>query len=672
MRYSLIHASSHDEALGSQETFLVNDVHSPPPAKHPKLEHSADDSISNERNVSRSIVHDIPDAEVNGQQHEGKGDEQGGNHMPLTRDSVRWSSKKEVNSRSPMSPPTPTIDQPASNTRDRGLPGWIPGAPVWHSVGPLPPQLTDIPSWLNGYSSRIVHDHSKSPQSVSSPDTRLSATLSQTSYSSLSSTLIDVVQETLDEAAPAKPPRGPVLTSRVLSDTRTSDLASPQRSATQHEGKTKVSNDDSADNPEAPRSARKSVKSTAGINVSSAPVEKRVSGESHHLLPAAEILSGSKLIVRLKYGRGHVRNIQRILQLKPTPKREVPHASSAPSVAKTLPTLQLQDDEPAVGKVQTKRAREEDRERSSEPVSKRKKLDQHEAEEGPRTPTASSYSPITVTSASSLHRQVLTPKKDVKGMRSVVQALNLKSGTPQDRQGTPSASTENIGESSQGPERSSVSDESGIWAKEHDKTNELAKQLRKNAQALFKSMGTNKSGVDAKRGAIEGMESILCFMVAFLALGQYAHSPKTLIRAWQSLVPWGSEICRASQPFPHLYGLSLLLRTAYCTVIATQHGRMSSADIASFGSESDVLQQVSLNLRRIQQSAEDGDRSLPRSALAAEYPLTFTEYQKLPPGMLVKTMGVVKMGLRFLGEWTRAENVDWKQRLEVGICSQLQ
>lgn len=539
---------------------------------------------------------------------------------------------------------------------------WVPDTSPWPDTTKLPPRLPDLPAWVDLSPRRHIKGVSGSPAESSSPDAlSLSATYSQTSVSSVSST-------DARRSASSKP------------------VEKTQSAVNRHHASKPSTASENKPRPTNPASGRSEKKSAAASTTSAKTIKKLVKvnpssssffsslkpSGSPILRPTQPVPATEKLLVRLKYGKQQAKTVQRILQMKSTPKKAVDSSDNSTSSNRSTSTnSSTRHDADSKVKSQGKRLHPNDDATTPEPSAKRKRLDDGQAQRSPRTPTMQpARSPATATPSSTLQRQILTPKVDNKVLKAPVNA-----GTPRSNVATP-----NHGNSADPPrsaskplsERGTGTHDIKALKAEQVKQSQIAIDLKRKMQAAMKpkqdSNGKDERPAATKEAAVDGVESIICFIRAFVVMGQYDRSPKTLVKGWESVLPLAKEVCNASQNFPHLHAISLMLQAACCSIVASFHPRIRSEDYASFGGESEFLKRVLGNLTKLQQHLSDAERVLPRATWLAEYPKSYKESQELGHGPFIKATVAARMGTAFLAEWTRKEKLPWKQRAEEGLC----
>jgi len=431
---------------------------------------------------------------------------------------------------------------------------------------------------------------------------------------------------------------------------------------------------------------------------------------SPQIVPSQQVkLEVGSKIVRLKYGRNRKKDIERLLKMKPISKQENRQASEIPSKPSQQDATQTSDNAHVHNKAQVdtaatpeslkddaakshgtekvqsafsssarveKRSRREDADDLHQPSAKRPRLADKTLPRSPRTPfVPAARSPALLTPSTSRARQTLTPRNDARP-QAIAGAPPLPPvSTPQGSVGTPNVpeSAESCGQSSQGPLDGTRIDKSlKAWKDELRSLSDLGTAMKRKLQADANSVGQQRTDQDwhqSKIKAVQGVESVLCFMQAFIAGEQY-QSRMEIANNWHSIPPYAQDVSRKCRPFPHLHAISLLLCAVCCSRIVGSYANIKIDVTTSLETQSDILKKIQINTMAMQHHAVESDRLLPRGLLEKEYPLTHTESQKLPLVAITSPMVAVRMGSKFLAEWSAQQELEWTQQLEEGLCSQ--
>ncbi|KAI9722389.1 MAG: hypothetical protein M1812_001861 [Candelaria pacifica] len=315
------------------------------------------------------------------------------------------------------------------------------------------------------------------------------------------------------------------------------------------------------------------------------------------------------LLVRLKYPKNHKKTLERILQMKPRPKKiDATNSNEKPKEAppkivdrgSLREKSTLEDPERLRGgeekrrdeqrdgerhqptakdsdKIRAKehprqaekRPRPADGDRSREPPAKRlKPHDNLDASSSSRTPVPSAFkSPALSSQGSAQKKQISPPKKDLKSvaMRRVDSGDgNVRTPQAALRHGTPTAPS-----SAEKPYReergSCLSSSKGRlkdiegWRAEQKKYTELGRKLKHEADYLLKpkSDGGQVGVALAKQGTALAIETVLCYMLAFNA-GEQSRNLQRLpgdAQSWRSILLYLNFVTIKSESHPHLHGL---------------------------------------------------------------------------------------------------------------------
>ena len=337
--------------------------------------------------------------------------------------------------------------------------------------------------------------------------------------------------------------------------------------------------------------------------------------------PVSKVLKPEtkKLVVKLKIPKAVRKNVSRILQMQPRPKKQEQgiisqrsdreavkekHGDkiqpSAPDRGRDQPRQDQKaridksndlrannrdeaktkrpqgDQEQSSTKGSEKRQRLEDDKDDLEPPKKRQKPPNDlDLKHKPRTPIPPPFkSPALSQQGSAQKSQVSTPMRDLKS----VAMRRIESGegdvkTPQGavRGGTPNApnSAERVnrdGRSSSNTSSNtnilnSKAEEITAWKLENKKYMELGRTLKHDALPFLNSRDQNSNGEpdsDAlKRGIAIAIETILCYMLAFTAMdeAQRANRKTSDAVGWRSLLPYMNFVMTRTPKFPLLHGL---------------------------------------------------------------------------------------------------------------------
>ncbi|OKL57377.1 hypothetical protein UA08_07696 [Talaromyces atroroseus] len=251
------------------------------------------------------------------------------------------------------------------------------------------------------------------------------------------------------------------------------------------------------------------------------------------------------------------------------------------------------------------------------------------------------------------------------------------------------------------------------WREEFQKHTGLGRELKHIADRYSRAKATSEhvSTTDGKLAAVSAIESILCFIVAFIANDRF----KTLARqvgdseTWRSIIAYWRVVERTTAAYPHLHGLCLILgavshdainsldleRLAVCSVPGEQSpvptpgsdGNTVNADKNKSQKREffDLKSRLPENHKEANRLWLEGCRGLPDDVLSKEYPETWAKRSRnfaerghdsfkvgqyagaffLPFGRTTTPMEAVRFGVTLLREWCKKENIDFKARLKL-------
>jgi len=396
-----------------------------------------------------------------------------------------------------------------------------------------------------------------------------------------------------------------------------------------------------------------------------------------------------ELLVKFKFSKGFRKDVQRILQLKPSPR----------PITQNNPTRELphKDNDITAGRndKELKHTRRPDDQEIYVPPTKRQKLDLPATTAVPRTPlpTNNTLSPAVLsTPSSSLHRQVLTPKKDKdltkkSSVSSLFQVSRNKQSTPQKPPPailTPITNTQSTATTPQSTARPS---DGAKWFAEHKRLSNIGRTLKHKMQEVTLSRTSPSTSTSDKHhhlAALHGIESLLAFMLSFVAREHSLALEKRAafaLSTYSSMGPFGKEVSRACAPWPHLSGMvDSLLATCQGVVVkaaGTTGGYPDAAAPADVGrDEKKELERLTTAIRDIQGHAESAAKLLPTDVMSKEYPTAAREAGHVSPfaGLGMQPSAAVKMGVAFLNEYTSksaSKGLGWEAALKFGEASEL-
>lgn len=340
-----------------------------------------------------------------------------------------------------------------------------------------------------------------------------------------------------------------------------------------------------------------------------------------------------KLVVRLKYGRKHRKEVERYLRLpsnKPRappvkPRREedvkpekprsseVRRVDSAleeernakrnlvketPSdhVEKKATPVVRRDKEEVLKSSSEKRKRHDDEKHEQQPVKRQKGPPTLDLDKQPSTPVQpAGPSPTVASNRSSTQKTHLsaTPRKDLKAVHMVRStSTDSNTRTPQASGGTPM----NLKVTSAPNGRSS---EVELWLSLSRKYNDLGRKLKYQWQEIGKKKETTEQ--ERKHAAVLAVESLLwvaftpfhrpiltspsSYVLAYHCADTSArlnHRPCSLDQSWLTLIPLWKTYLRASAAYPPLegliYHLGVVIRSAIATILTERINLARASD----------------------------------------------------------------------------------------------
>ncbi|KAI9718628.1 MAG: hypothetical protein M1828_006636 [Chrysothrix sp. TS-e1954] len=369
-------------------------------------------------------------------------------------------------------------------------------------------------------------------------------------------------------------------------------------------------------------------------------------------------------VIKLAYGKRNFSEVSKILRRGSSTKTETPKSKSQASQTSSANRTTLS------GVQGTKHAREAGDVESGQPDAKRLKQKPGQDTrpvQNPRTPekSARDNALLDTPSSSSKHSVQSGSKQDL--LATPVKHLKQSeaaAATPQGPAFTPAASQN--GKLTPEPPRSNATTSAQQWKAEYSRLTKLATTLKRQAQSNATQVNNAKTeratSDQAKLAAVEAVASLMYFMTALCALDQSQRSWS----GWWDLRNISNYIAGICQPFPHLHGLVLALKSIIFTRVVNVGANCIKADD---GKGIAALLEAS---RLMEESATQAEQYLSRKILADHYPSAYKLSGAQPLGILAKPMTAVRMGWKLLDEWAAKNQLkEWTQKLEEGACGQL-
>lgn len=256
------------------------------------------------------------------------------------------------------------------------------------------------------------------------------------------------------------------------------------------------------------------------------------------------------------------------------------------------------------------------------------------------------------------------------------------------------------------------------WRDEYTKFTGLGRESKHTADGYSRARAASSesvSSLDGKLAAASAVESILCFIVAFVANDRHRSLARQVgdSETWRSIIPYWRVVERTTSAYTHLHGLCLVLgavsrdtintldmeRLAVCPLPGEQSpvptpgsdGNTVTSDRNSSNRSHNKKEFLEIRTRLPENHKEanrlwlEGCRELSDDVLAKEYPETWSSRSRnfaerghdnfqigqyagsffLPFGRTTTPMETVRFGVALLREWCKKENIDFKARLKL-------
>jgi hypothetical protein len=403
----------------------------------------------------------------------------------------------------------------------------------------------------------------------------------------------------------------------------------------------------------------------------------------------------------LKYGKKNRKSIEALLKFAPRVKKLPNKATSAPDGRLDQP--RSVPESRADPTYLQKRPLTE-----SSPVPTEKRQKPPTSAEKPRTPAPSDHKSPLIQSALQSRSIFSTPKKDLKSsaMRRVESSDGLDARTPSagpSRHSTPSAAERPPNATKASPPTSvpsSRDEERRAWHNLHLKYFELGRTI--------KHEGTKDlSNKDSAISVVLLIEALLCFMMDMTAV---SHSQPAPDPGWRTILPYFDFVFRVSRKFSHLHSLVVQLGAVCRQIIhkldmdrlardplpeeqsgsaptpGSDGNTKTNEDIDKYKKKYlDFRNELVSNAKELQVAWLDGSRILSLDTLKQEYPKTWAKRSRdatlrgneritptklgtdffLPLDVSTTPIEATRFAMAFLDEWTSAEDVNWKPRVEL-------
>lgn len=490
-----------------------------------------------------------------------------------------------------------------------------------------------------------------------------------------------------------------------------------------------------------PRQDPATAKDALATNITAGRISKASVSEpkQYSKIPSDVLNAERHLLVVLRIPKGLRKNCQRILQLQPRPKK-LPSASQQSSSLALQERIQDRTGDQTVSKGQddqqtlkqkavngnnsrnlneitlkpkvvanglvaprsgeTRRLANPDK----EPPSKRQRLSGIDLSR-PQTPVGPAIrSPVLPQYNSGNRSQLSTPRTDRKSTTAMDRIKSsegevktplgsIRSNTPVIL-GSTEPSHNREGRSSSNVSANSVAalskkdEEVSVYKAEFTKYADMAKSLKREADALAKSPGghINTDSTIRRQGLAKAIETALCYMLAFTIKDEPSRIKKVPgdRAVWESLLPYFNflkNITRDTESLQLqglLYQLEAVCRDTIHRYDIERLERETVADETLL-----LIKQMAESGRQARQAWIDGTKWLTHDDLRQSFPETWVQRSKspgeklerllpqrynegsyfLPLGNTSTNIEAVRAGWSFLREWCKKEGVDWNGKI---------
>jgi len=234
--------------------------------------------------------------------------------------------------------------------------------------------------------------------------------------------------------------------------------------------------------------------------------------------------------------------------------------------------------------------------------------------------------------------------------------------------------------------------DSAKWNAEFLRLREIGKTLKKKSEAAITSESASISSPMSPLRALHRIESLLAFMLSFLArdmtVAPVRRNNRPAFNGWSTILPFAQQTAPFCEPWPHLAGLAHLL-TSVCegaVVVAGGRGQVHlavpSSDKSAAEIESRIQKDVEVMMRaasEMQVHASEAELLIPmKGVLEKEYADAVRELRAgaLVGGIGTKPSAAVRMGLLVLKTWVKRperedKEIEWTPSLALGDCGGL-
>ncbi|KAI9730567.1 MAG: hypothetical protein M1834_005808 [Cirrosporium novae-zelandiae] len=322
-------------------------------------------------------------------------------------------------------------------------------------------------------------------------------------------------------------------------------------------------------------------------------------------------------IIKLKYGKGRRKFVERILGIRARPsnpleagtKRSATQAAKPkesatdPSgVFKPLKASQERRD-PKTNLTQRsseKRLRSDDEDSSVErSIKKKKTLQPLKESSKPSTPAEPNFKSPAPPHPTLPQKSHITPRQDIKNVAlRRVESSSGKVRTPQGevRSATPSAPNsverKTPFKTTNSSEPSASHREAREWHMEHQKYLSIGRNLKHTGDAILRPGIDKISEVDRGLCAATMAEGLICYVLAFTLLdhaNRLSRASSPVVSNWNSLLPYAKTVLNITRYYPQLHGFCLQVVGRVYNVIGEGLINRLAADQLPIGSTEEVL-----------------------------------------------------------------------------------
>ena len=293
-----------------------------------------------------------------------------------------------------------------------------------------------------------------------------------------------------------------------------------------------------------------------------------------------------RLIVKLKFGRKRRKDLERLLRLRPAPQRKEesvektkpnsrdehvsaagkPHSKHVNDVSGKTQKTKHQPDSMVKNSTSAKHDLPEEDDTNDLPSKRTKALKAADLDKNPQTPNSKTQhlSPAIHQRSGSKSNTHFTPLKAVPMSRS--SSMDGTTSTPKVATATPPNTTsQELRPPTSAPHGDSQAEIQALNTA-HRKFNDLGRKLKRDFDETFRrrASGETVSLAERRRGALKGLESVLCYIWAFSCWDASAKLRRSRPRLehWRSIMPLHHNIVGLTKEFANLEAVRAMLGVA--------------------------------------------------------------------------------------------------------------